>query len=213
MQYERKSVATRVGLIEKLFSLKMESSESVALYVARVQALKRKLAEQEETVSDMILLYVLLRGLPSRFGTLVTLLKMKDVLVLSEVEEALKNEEERQRTGAGNMASNHEERGGGEDQAHFVGVGGKGKFRKQGMRRFGGAGDGNDNGCFTCGEDGHVKYNCPENKNKKRCDRCLRVGHTSQECRAVRKADSAMYVQRHHLKEFEGQSSDDDGWY
>lgn len=182
MEYERKSTATRVGLIEKLFPVEMENVESVSLYVARIQGLRRKMADQDETISDTILLFILLRGLPSRFETLVTLLKMKE-LVLVDVVEALKNEEERQK--------GQEEY----ESAHFAGPGGKGKFK--GMNRHGKEreGDGNGVSCFTCGGSGHIKYNCPENKNKKKCSLCHRIGHVPSECRATNKAEQGNFAQ------------------
>jgi Trp operon repressor len=186
VQYERKSVATRVALIEQLLTIKMEGSEHVALYVARVQGLVRKLAEQEELISDTILLFVLLRGLPSRFGTLVTLLKMKDSMVLDHVIEALKNEEERMKS----APSTHQM----EDTVHYAGVSVGGKFHKRNGGGGGGGGGDRASGsgpmrCYTCGEGGHIKFHCPQNKNRKKCERCHRVGHLVTECRAIHKAE------------------------
>ena len=168
--YERKSVATRVGLIESLFNMKMESGESVNLYAARVTEMNRKLLEQEERISDTVLLFVLLRGLARRYDTIVALLKMKEKLVWIEVIEALKNEEERQK--------NTGER---EEQANFAHKTGRGGAGSGG----GGGGGGSGMTCYTCGQPGHIKYHCPRNSSKKKCSRCHRVGHTVQECRAV----------------------------
>jgi uncharacterized membrane protein YgcG len=171
--YERKSVATRVGLIESLFTLKMEGGESINLYAARVTEMNRKLAEQEEIISNTVLLFVLLRGLPSRYDTIVTLLKMKEMVWL-DVIEALKNEEERQKNAVDR-----------EEQGHYAKESRRGGNSGGGSGGGGGTGTGQPGTCFTCGKTGHIKFHCPKNAGKKKCSRCHRVGHTAQECRSV----------------------------
>jgi len=159
--YERQSVATRVQLIERVFASEMTRGMSVTLYVSHLTGLDRKLQEQGEApLSSSILLYLLLRGLPSPFQTVVTLLKMREKLTFDEAVEALKNEEERLKLGTTPNSKKREEHA-----ALFAG-------RANG-------------GCFTCNQNGHVQYDCPMNKNKKRCTRCRRVGHKLTECRAV----------------------------
>ena len=135
-------------------------SESVSLYVSRLIAVDRKLQEQgEQPQSASILLFVLLRGLPSEFATVVTLLKMREKLTFDEAVEAIKNEEENMKMGSRKKK---------EETALFAAKGGASGFR-----------------CFTCNESGHVQYNCPQNGGKKPCTRCRRVGHVVAECRAT----------------------------
>ena len=204
LHYERKSVATRVGLLEQLFSMEM-STESMSLYIARVQGLRRKLAEQEEVITDTVLLFVLLRGLPARYDTLVTLLKMRP-LIVEEVVDALKNEEERQ-------SHAHAEGGAGSggERAFYAGSGGSRRFTpRTGVPPSGGAAHQRLQ-CFTCKEEGHIKFNCPMNRGKKKCERCHRLGHTVSECRAANDAavSDAMYAASYaaHKEKFE----EDDG--
>jgi hypothetical protein len=151
--YERKSMATRVQLLERLFGTQLKANESIAQYVARLTEIERKLRAQGEQVSESIMVYLLLKGLTASYTSIVQLMKMKDKIEFTETVEALKNEEERQATSnGGTQHANATER----------------SLKK---------------GCFTCGAHEHIKFDCPQNTNKKHCNKCRRIGHTSQECR------------------------------
>lgn len=195
--YERKSLATRVQLMEKLFSLQMNSGERVALYVARLTEIDRKLKEQEEPVSPSMLLFVLLRGVGENFSTVVTFLKMKEKLTFDEAVESLKNEEERMEMDYGSHMKNMEE------SAHYVGAP-KGKYKVDSKRSRGLS-------CFTCGQSGHIKWNCPKNAGKKKCTRCHRVGHDLGQCRAVTMEQEELAA--HAMRENDDRDSDsEDEW-
>lgn len=189
--YERKSVATKVRLMEELFGIMLSRGESVGLYVARLTELQRKLADQDESISDSVLLFVLLRGVSRLYSTLVTLLKMNEKLTFEQAVEAIKNEEERKKM----------ERAAGEETIYSAAISEKG---------------GEDRRCHHCNEVGHLKFKCP----KLKCHRCKRTGHMASKCRAVHPAasskkrqdsssseeeDTGMMMMR---RELEGESSD-----
>lgn len=170
--YERKSMATKVQLYEMLFNIKMIESESINLYIARLTEMDVKLKQQQENLSESVLLYVLLKGLTSNYTTVVQLLKMQENLVFKDVVEKLRNEEERQKVSSkGNSSSiRSKESGSGSGvivEASNVKTGAASlKYR-----------------CYTCGQRGHIKYDCPYNQSRERCDLCKRVGHSSRDCK------------------------------
>jgi len=168
--YDRKSMATRVQLLEQLFGtqLKVIDHETIASYVARLTELERRLRAQGEQISEGIMVYMLLRGLPAPYTSIVQLMKMKEKLEFTEAVETLKNEEERQ------GISNHNER----QTNHHADAATERHLPK---------------GCFACGAHDHIKSNCPLHSNKKHCEKCHRIGHTTQECKmTVSHASPAM---------------------
>jgi len=59
--------------------------------------------------------------------------------------------------------------------------------------------------CFTCNKVGHMKFDCPQNRGKKKCV-CHKVGHTSMECSVGNKEhESADYA-----GSYASESEDDD---
>jgi len=168
--YERKSMATQVQLLERLFGMQVQKGETIAGYVARLTEIERRLRAQGEQVSEGIMVYMLLRGLPASYTSIVQLIKMKDKLEFVETVESLKNEEERQACAqpGGSSAQPRHQANGAETNS---------------KRR-----------CFTCGAVGHVKFNCPRNASKPKCQKCFRVGHESTECRGEWQANTAEVI-------------------
>ena len=52
--YERKSMVSRVRLLEQLFTLALRDKESIATYVSRLMEIERRLKAQDEQVSESI---------------------------------------------------------------------------------------------------------------------------------------------------------------
>jgi len=164
--YERKSMATKVQLLEQLFSLQKRKEESISSYVAQLTQLERKLGAQGEAISESILIYVMLRGLPNSYITITQLIKMKEKLDMKETIELLKSEEERQSTHGiihmkvnndnGTMVSGMNAQVSNKDISHLT--------------------------CYTCNQYGHKKYDCPNNKSKLKCNLCKKVGHRERNC-------------------------------
>jgi hypothetical protein len=163
--YDRKSMAARVQLLEQLFAFVMTSGESVAAYAARLLELERRLKEQDESVSESILAYVLLRGLPERYASTVQWIKMQqEDAELKDIITIVRNEEERQQAGRAQRSA--------PAAAHAAHV---------------------EGACYTCGAPGHKKYDCPSNANQKKCSNCKRIGHTESECRRRHQGHSAVH--------------------
>jgi len=142
----------------------MQRNDSIASYVAHLTEIERKLHAQEEKISESILIYVLLRGLPSTFTSIVQLIKMKEKLEMKETIELLKSEEERQGINTkGNINGSGQQKTASGMHAHS-------------------SSDSGDRHCFTCGATGHMKFECPRNNGEKKCNNCHRVGHTEDEC-------------------------------
>jgi hypothetical protein len=76
--YNRKSMGRMVSLYEQLFACHMKSGERAAVYVARLTELALRLKEQGEAVSDGILMYLLLKGLPASYTSLVQVMKLSE---------------------------------------------------------------------------------------------------------------------------------------
>lgn len=162
--YERKSMANKIQLLERLFNIRFQHGETIATYVARLTEIERKLKEQGEEISESILTYLLLRGLPESYTSIVQLIKLKEVLTLKEAVDLLRNEEERQEVKNGHTVS------GDASESAVVTAAAAAAITSQ--KR-----------CFTCGQSSHIKYDCPRNRDKPKCTKCRRVGHTARECR------------------------------
>lgn len=174
--YERKSMATKVQLYEMLFNIKMEGSETINLYIARLTEMDVKLKQQQENLSESVLLYVLLKGLTSNYTTIVQLLKMQDDLVFKDVVDKLRNEEERQKVAGKVNTAIKSAKDDNNSTSRVIMEASNLSVSKTGASR-------SKYRCYTCGERGHIKYDCPYNQSRDRCDHCKRVGHSIGECK------------------------------
>jgi hypothetical protein len=136
-------MATRVQLLERLFGTQLTAKETLVSYVARLTELERRLRAQGEIVSESVMVYMLLKGLPVAYTSIVQLIKMKDEVKFSEAVEMLRSEEERQTTASGS-SNGHS------------GVAHHGDAAETQLKK----------GCYKCGKHDHIKANCPLLKNK-----------------------------------------------
>ena len=135
----------KASLVEQLTRAEQKSGESVATFIGRVETLQRRLLEgHSETVSDDILVGILLKGVASKFQQTIEALRCMDTLTLRLVKDKLIAADDRMRNAAG-----RKEDDGGAYQARGHEKRGSGQQKNGGRRR-----------CYNCGKVGHMAKNC-----------------------------------------------------
>ena len=137
----------KADLIDRLTSAEQKKGETIATFVSRVEMIQRRLKEEHsETISDSLVMGILLRGASNRFATTIEALRFLDSLTLVTVKDKLVAADER-------MRSERYDDGGG---SALTTEGRTGDDRRNGMRN-----DKRDNRrCYNCGKVGHLKRNC-----------------------------------------------------
>ena len=173
-----------IALYTELTSLKMGKEESVTDYAIRAETAANSLKQAGETVSDSLLIAMLLKGLPSSFKTFSTVVTQRDTAMnFSEFKIALRNFEETEKA--------HETYDS-EDNVMKVGLTSKSRPRPSG---------GNFTPtCYTCGKLGHKAPECKNkaekgksnlNLSKKWCNNCKSRTHNTNECRRSKPSPSS----------------------
>ena len=148
--YNAKSHLRCAYLLKEINDIKMQPNEQVAKLFARARSLRNRLVKAGGVMSVTQLINIVLTKLPKNFAMIAAILSASDgELDLETVTAKLQCVELLQEAVDTNIAfyANHGGRGG------RGGYGGRG-----------GRGNGADNGCWMCGEPGHIKANCPKNK-------------------------------------------------
>lgn len=137
----------KADLIDRLTSAEQKKGETIATFVSRVEMIQRRLKEEHsETISDSLVMGILLRGASNRFATTIEALRCLDNLTLVTVKDKLVAADER-------MRSERSDDGGG---SALTTEGRTGDDRRNGARN-----DKRDNRrCYNCGKVGHLKRNC-----------------------------------------------------
>ncbi len=95
-RFERNTVANKLFLKQKFFSLKMKDSDSLDEHLRRMKAITDQLAAIKAPIPEDEHIVALLLSLPRSYNTLITALTAKgDELSLANVHQALMSEEEK----------------------------------------------------------------------------------------------------------------------
>ena len=189
-KFESKTEANKMMLAQRLDDCRMSDDEPFDGYLARMMDIATQIRAAGDPITDRRLMSRLLRGLPDRFehtqevvalqieasgGAAWDFDRVCEHIRNVEEKHLLKKKQEDAADAAVNLAA---------ERTRALYSNGNGRGGRGGMN--GGRGGGrptNGGSCFTCGVPGHRKFDCPENKSKKRCESCRTVGsHTTDEC-------------------------------
>ena len=96
LHYRPKGKARVITLYTELTSLQMNGIESVTDYVVRAEIITAALREADETISDGLLIAMILKGLPQTFLPFSVMVNDKTKLSFAEFKKALRNFEDNQ---------------------------------------------------------------------------------------------------------------------
>jgi hypothetical protein len=143
-RFERDTIASKLFLKQKYFSMKMKDDDSIEEHLRRMKEITDQLAAIRAPIPEEEQIVAILLSLPRNYNTIVTALTAKgDDLQLSQVQQALINEEEKRlqikvsksndnRFDKGESALRHE------------------KSTRKPIR------------CYECNQEGHISRNCPQ---------------------------------------------------
>jgi len=158
-----------ISLYTELTSLSMTPNETVTDYIIRAETATAALRNAGETVSDGLLIAMVLKGLPDIYKPFVVVVTQNDrQQTFSEFKVALRSYEDTERArGASGGDSVLKARNATNSSAWYP----KGRAQK-------------DVTCFKCQLPGHIARHC-ENKPKTRlwCSHCRSSTHTDKSCR------------------------------
>ena len=150
--YERNTLANKLFLKKKYFRCEMPESMTVEEHLKQMKELTDQLAAVGAEIAEEDQIVTLLGSLPDSYQTLVTALETRlDDISLGFVQQALVNEEHKRKANdseksiANAAAATHAHSRSGQNK-HMEGNTQK-KFK-----------------CYSCGEFGHIKRNCPNRK-------------------------------------------------
>jgi len=158
-----------LALYTELTSLKMAVGENVTDYVIRAETAANSLKFAKETVSDSLLMAMVLKGLPPEFktfGTVVT--QQRKQPTFAEFKVALRNYEETEKYRT-------------DSETHNVM-----KLNQTDTRNL---------TCYSCGKSGHKSNECPTKEKhttrERWCEHCKTRTHDTNYCRKKTTAKSA----------------------
>ena len=133
--YIGKSKTRIIALYTELTSLKKENEENITDYLLRAETTATFLKNVDETISDGLLIAMIIKGLPEEYKTFSTVISQRDNVTFSDFKSSLRSFEETEKAKIPNssniMAAN---------------------FKKT-LK------------CYSCGMEGHKKINCRRKRN------------------------------------------------
>jgi hypothetical protein len=179
--FESTTMANRAHLRSKMASIRMTGTY-LAFYT-EIMATVHTLKSMGETVSDAEVIYLVLKGLPQAFEMIKTILQHDKALTIESMHRDLSARAEQHalegEAPSSALAS---------DGTYFNGRSSQGYDKA----RFEANTGANGPECWTCGQSGHRKLECPRNAGKVICTKCRTVGsHSTAECRRLRSSNNA----------------------
>ena len=165
--YASNSTPRIITLYTELTSLSAGRDESMTDYLIRAETAAAALKEAKETVSDALLIAMVLKGLPDEYRPFIAVATQKEGQTFQDFKSTLRGYEETEKSRA-----KKDDR---PDSVLKVRVGGAAaKGAASEVRK-----------CYGCGSEKHIAKNCPDKQNKvgKWCTFCQSKTHNDQNCR------------------------------
>ena len=157
-----------ITLYTELTSLSAGRDENMTDYVIRAETTAAALREAGETISDALLIAMVMKGLSDDFKPFIAVATQREKQTFQDFKTALRGYEETERSRAKKDDSVLKVRDGGA-AALPAAVAAKGAVSE--VRK-----------CYGCGSDRHIARFCPDKK-KVWCSYCKSNTHTDQKCR------------------------------
>ena len=162
-----------IAMYYELTSLNLSQNESVTEYLIRAENYVARLKEAGESVSESLLIAMLVKGLPETYKSFSTLVMQQDVdkMGLPKFKSALKNFDENEKA-----RSNYHNNGDNVMKSSF----GRKSDKKDKKHSVSDSASGIT--CYICREPGHRAFEC-KNKPKRWCTICRKGNHDTAICK------------------------------
>ena len=156
-----------ISLYTELTSLKMSEDECVTDYMIRAETAANSLKTAGETISDSLLITMVLKGLPSEFKTFSTVVTQKEKpMTFAEFKVALRSFEETEKC----------------QQLRYTG-----SNREDSVLKTKEIPARSNITCFSCGKRGHKSFECRNRDSRfgknRWCEKCKNRSHDTKFCR------------------------------
>ena len=175
--YQGKGKPRVIALYTELTSLKLRETESTTDYTLRAEKTATALKSAEETISDGLLVAMVLKGLPENFKTFSTVITQREAqITFAEFKTALRNFEETEKSCKRTIQTG--------DNVMVM----KQKFQGS---------------CFKCGWKGHKSRDCHSKHTvNKWCQNCRNSSHNTKDCRR-KQGEAAKNIEEKQVEEGE----------